>query len=110
MRPNNIEGLKNHLNKIIIGKSLNDAEVSKFLTHATSYPAIKTHLWIDLYLNYTVIKSGNKPAKDKTDDLRHLIDASYCSTLVTNDKLLTLIAQQIRPQTEILTFEDLIKS
>jgi hypothetical protein len=44
MSPNNTGELKTHLNKIIIGKSLTDAEILKFLTHVTSYPAIKTHL------------------------------------------------------------------
>lgn len=106
--PSNTEELKTHLNKIV-GKSLTDAEILKFRTNIASYPAIKTNLLIDLYLNYTVIKNGNKPAKDKIDDLRHLIDASYCSVLVTNDQKLTLIAREISPETEILTFEDLIK-
>lgn len=103
----NIEQLRPQINEHI-DENLTVQELMKFLTETTSYPALNTLLRTNLYLNYKALKDGNRPAKGNTDDFRHLIDASYCSSLVTNDAKLTSIASEICPELEIITFENLI--
>lgn len=106
---NNVQQVKSHIQQHI-EEMLSDKAIIKLLTQINSYPALKTLIRVDLYLNYLVISTGNRPSKDKTDDFRHLVDSSYCSSLVTNDTRLTSIAREINPEIEIITLEKLISS
>lgn len=109
MNPTNISKVISHIYQHT-EENLTNTETMKFLSEPNSYPALKTLIRAELYLNYLVLTSGNRPAKDKTDDFRHLIDSSYCSALVTNDVKFTSIAPQINGEIEIITFENVVSS
>jgi|GEM_PF-4596808 len=59
------------------------------------------------YFNYLTIKNPQQKFKHQ-DDFRHLIDSSYCTTLVSNDKKLKRYAAEINPNIEIIEFESIL--
>lgn len=60
-------------------------------------------------MSYLARNYKSPPSKDKTDDFRHLIDASLCSYFVTDEKKLKKHADYIIPELKIMTFDELIE-
>ena len=73
------------------------------------FPAIRSTLRSHVYLCYICIKHKSVPRKDKIDDYRHIIEASYCDIFVTNDTQLSRTVSRINPDLEVLKGSDLIK-
>jgi hypothetical protein len=97
--------------KNIITSSVNvnmtDIEVNTILDNQLSYPALYCLIRAQLFFNYAIRVSGGRPAKDKTDDLRHVIDASYCSIFVSNDSKLLRDISKINPNVAPIKFENI---
>lgn len=87
---------------------LNHKEVDNFIRHKSHYSALRTLIYSNLYFNFIAMKYKTRPGKDKTDDLRHLIDSSYCATLLSNDEQLLKIANDINPDIEVLSWNKLL--
>lgn len=97
--------------KNIIRSSVNvnmtEVEVNTILDNQLSYPALYCLIKAQLFFNYAIRASGGRPAKDKTDDLWHVIDASYCSIFVSNDNKLLRDISKINPNIEPIKFENI---
>lgn len=60
----------------------------KLILKINDLAVIKTAIRANLYMSYLARNYKSPPSKDKTDDFRHLIDASLCSYFVTDEKKL----------------------
>ena len=67
-----------------------------------SFPAIRSTVRSNIYLCWICVNHQNIPKKDKYDDYRHIIEASYCDIFVTDDKQLSNTAPRINPDIEVL--------
>jgi hypothetical protein len=68
-----------------------------------SFPAIRTTLRSNVYLNAICIIHQHVPGKDKIDDYRHIIEASYCDIFVTDDAQLSRTIPRINPDLQVLS-------
>jgi hypothetical protein len=94
----------------ICQETLNKFYAEKLIFKINDLLVIKTAIRANLYMSYLARKYKSAPSKDKTDDFRHLIDASLCSYFVTDEKKLKEHADYIIPELEIMTFDELIES
>jgi hypothetical protein len=73
--------------KLRTNQSITEAECKIFLNNIDSYRALANSIKSDLYLNYCAARGGRP--QNSLNDLRHVIDSSYCHLFITNDKKLT---------------------
>lgn len=97
-----------HLIKEICHIKLTTLYAEKLILKLSDLAVIKTAIRANLYMSYLARNYKSPPSKDKTDDFRHLIDASLCSYFVTDEKKLKKHADYIIPELKIMTFDELI--
>ena len=78
------------------------SEASEIAQRLDFFPAIRSAVRADLYMNFICIVHGNRPGFDKLDDYRHVIECSYCDALITGDNQLYRTANQINPDIEMV--------
>ena len=71
------------------------------------FPAIRSAVRADIYLNYICIVHVNTPGFDKLDDYRHVIEGSYCDVFVTGDNQLYKSANKINPNLEVISCNEI---
>ncbi len=94
----------------VFKKKLDDTLSKKLSTDIDNFKVIRTAFRANLYMSFIARKHKTPPALDKTDDFRHLIDASLCSYLVTDDNNLRKYAKLINPELKVITFDHLIEN
>mgnify|MGYP000107864537 CR=1 FL=1 len=67
---------------------LNNSEASELAAQIDNYPMLKSIVMANLYMVFIAIAHKVTPAPDKTDDHRHVIEASYCDAFITEEKQL----------------------
>lgn len=67
---------------------VSDHEAVLLAKQLDEFPAIRSTVRANLYLMWICVSHGAIPSADKLDDYRHVIEASYCDVLVTNDEQL----------------------
>ncbi|VEB39078.1 Uncharacterised protein [Legionella sainthelensi] len=92
----------------LCNKQLNLVEAESLMLKLDQFKAIKTAIRANLYMNFHAIKFKKPPSKDKTDDFRHLIDASLCTYFVTDDERLKNNIPSIIPELKVIKFSELI--
>jgi hypothetical protein len=65
---------------------LNLGEAKRITERLDELPALRSTVRANIYWNWIHIIAEKKPAADKTDDPRHIIDASYCDAFMTSDE------------------------
>ncbi|MBY0545024.1 MAG: hypothetical protein K2Q14_05690 [Gammaproteobacteria bacterium] len=89
-----------------------DLILIKFVIHISTYPTLRALLLYHLYLDFLTEKSlqpQNLLKKDKFTDGVQIIEASYCSALITNDKdLANLHTKNLNPNITPIYFPNLI--
>jgi hypothetical protein len=96
--------------KEICHETLNILYAEKLILKINDLAVVKTAIRANLYMSYLARNSKSSPSKDKTDDFRHLIDASLCSYFITDEKKLKKHADYIIPELKIMTFDELIEA
>ncbi|CZH38803.1 hypothetical protein SDA22_10100 [Legionella pneumophila serogroup 1] len=92
----------------LCNEQLNPVEAENLILKLDQFKAIKTAIRANLYMCFLARNHKTAPSKDKTDDFRHLIDASLCTYFATDDNNLIKYARIIIPELRIMTFADLI--
>ncbi len=72
-----------------------------------SFPAIRSTVRANLYLWAVPWMNNVGASRDKTDDLRHVIEASYSDVFVTGDRQLANTVPSIHPNLRVLTWREL---
>jgi hypothetical protein len=88
-------------------KTISENKCLKLIENQNSFPALINTIKGDLYLNHAYANK-RKPYK-LLNDLRHIIDSSYCMYFITNDKNLKKIMNGINPQIDCKDLAWLIK-
>jgi hypothetical protein len=72
------------------------------------FPTLRTIARANAYLSTTPIAHRRRPALDKIDDYRHVIEASYCQVFITADEQLARTAPKLHPDLRVVRFAELI--
>lgn len=91
----------------ILKGGINAIEAKELALRLDSFPALRSTVRANLYLCFIHIVHSTSPAKDKIDDYRHLIDASYSSAVITDDTQLHKTSPRINPTLNVLSWGDL---
>jgi len=96
----------------LIYRSLNGKvslpEALELAKRMSSFPAIRSTARSHAYLSAICIIHKDVPGRDKLDDYRHIIEASYCDVFVTNDGQLSRTIPHIDPDQTVLLWDDLV--
>jgi hypothetical protein len=84
------------------------AEALELTKRMPSFPAIRATARSNVYLSAICIIHKDVPSKDKLDDYRHIIEASYCDVFVTNDAQLSRTIPHINPDQTVLLWDELM--
>jgi hypothetical protein len=88
---------------------LSDADVLKLTSNWKDYPALRTLVRTKMYWRFLTETHGIIPTRDRFEDSFILIEASYCSALVSCDNnLVTKHAKNINPYIDPINFNDLL--
>lgn len=61
-------------------------DATNLFNNINNFPAFRTSLYSQFYLNFSIIKNGDTPREDRFTDSLQVISASYFSIMLTNDK------------------------
>lgn len=88
---------------------LNDQEIIKLIDNLISYPALRTLLYVHLYLEFLTETNGETPAEDRFTDGLIMIESSYCTVIISNDEaFMRKHAKNINAHIETISLKELI--
>lgn len=90
--------------------TLTMSDIVKFANDSESYPALRSAIFRNLYLQYSSNKHGDAPSLDKFSDFSILAESSYCSAILTNETKLKEHFNQISPNICVMKFDELKRS
>ena len=65
---------------------LADKEIIKFIDNQTSYPALRTLIYVYLYLEFLTETNNATPSEDRFTDALVMIEGAYCTTIISDDE------------------------
>ena len=86
----------------IVDRGISASEAAALSGQLARLPAIRSAVRANLYLMWICISKKACPAFDKLDDYRHIIEASYCDAIITQDRQLLRTVRKINPWLEPL--------
>jgi hypothetical protein len=96
--------LKNYFQKDIViflmalpDLSLSSNQAEHIAANLEKFPAICGSLYFWWYAYFICLSDNRIPSNDKANDLRHLVEASYCQFFFTNDRQLYRQIPFLRP-------------
>ena len=89
---------------------ISDAEARELHARLNEFPALRSAVRANVYYSAIHIIHQTTPAKDKLDDPRHVIDASYCSVFVSEDSQLKKRVSFINPDLKVRALDELVRS
>jgi len=96
-----------HIVRAIIDRDLSVTEASEMVARLDSFPATRNAIRANVYLMFIMITKHAKPGKDKLDDYRHMIEASYCAAFVTADNQQIGAAPFICPELTLIPWSQI---
>jgi hypothetical protein len=91
----------------ILGNRITRSDATELRVRLTDFPALCSTVRANLYLWTIPLVHDVGAARDKTDDYRHIIEASYADVFVTGDRQLAQTVPRIHSGLDILTWETL---
>lgn len=88
--------------------NFNKELMEDFISNIAKYPALRTFLYSNLYLDFIAQKNPDPPAKDKFPDCLQIIEGSYCTYFVSNDTWHINSGNRINPNVIFIRPGDLI--
>jgi len=92
----------------MLNRKVTKLEARELNMRLNSFPAIRTTAMANAYMTSISIIHRDAPAKDRIDDFRHLIEASYCDVFITGDTQLGKAVQYINPELEVVWWNEFI--
>ena len=90
-----------------LGNQVTQLEAAEIHARLDTFVALRSAVRADLYLWAISLMHDAGWARDKTDDYRHVIEASYAELFITGDEQLARTAPRLHPQLQILTWGQL---
>lgn len=72
--------------KVLINKIITKEDVINLFENIQKFPALRTSLYSQFYLNFLIIKNGATPREDRFTDSLQVIAASYFSLIIADDR------------------------
>lgn len=92
----------------VLGARAKNREPERLHARLEEFPLIQTIVRANLYMwAIPFVSGGPGPSADKSDDYRHVIEASYCSVFITGDSQLARTAPRLNPHLSVLTWDAL---
>lgn len=91
----------------LLGSRVPSSEAVEFRSRLDEFPALRSAVRANLYLWAIPLMHDAGASRDKNDDYRHVIEASYDEVLVTGDEQLARTAPRIHPGLRILPWREL---
>lgn len=82
------------------------AEAQELAAQAPSFPAISAATRANVYLHFIMIVNCVRPGRDKLDDYKHCVEASYCEAFVTADRQQAGAMRAICPSIQVQEWND----
>jgi hypothetical protein len=90
-----------------LGTRVTRSEAAEIHVKLAAFPALQSAVRADLYLWAIPLMHDAGGSRDKTDDYRHVVEASYAKVFITGDGQLARTTQRIQPNLRVLTWEEL---
>ncbi len=87
------------------GDTISALDAKRLAESIADYPAVRSLVMANCYLTSICISQQVVPGADRVFDFRHVIDASYCDSLITFDKGLANAAPTINPDLGVFWFD-----
>jgi hypothetical protein len=81
----------------LLGSRVTPSEAVEFRSRLEEFPALRSAVRANLYLWAIPLMHDAGASRDKNDDYRHVVEASYAAALVTGDEQLARTAPRIHP-------------
>lgn len=94
----------------VLRGQISDAEAHELHARLNEFPVLRSTVRANVYYSAIHIIYQTIPAKDKLDDPRHVIDASYCCVLVSEDSQLKKRVKFINPDLQVRALNELVHS
>lgn len=82
-------------------------EAKEIFARFDTFPTIRTTTRANLYLWAIPLMNQVAPSRDKLDDYRHIIEASYSHAFLTGDEQLARTVPRINPGQRVFTWADI---
>jgi hypothetical protein len=83
------------------------SEAAELHARLNEFPALRSSVRANLYQWAVPLIHDTGASRDKNDDYRHVIEASYCQALVTGDEQLARTTPRLHPELPIVTWDEL---
>ncbi len=84
----------------ILAGNISAQQAARVANNLNDFPILRSIVMANIYLFFVAITHKNVPAKDKVDDHRHVIEASYCDAFLTEESQLLSNVRKINPDLE----------
>jgi hypothetical protein len=91
----------------ILGNRATSSEADELDARLNTFLALRSTVRAKLYLWAIPLMHGVGFSRDKNDDYRHVIEASYAEVFVTGDGQLAQTVPRIHPGLQVLTWDEL---
>ena len=89
---------------------IDNAMAARLAAHLPELPAIRSTVRANIYYSWVCISQRIAPARDRLDDFREIIEASYCDAFVTSDRKLLKATPLINPSLEAMSGDALFET
>ena len=91
----------------LFGNRVSVSEAAEMHARLNEFPALRSTVRANLYQWAVPLIHDTGAARDKNDDYRHVIEASYCEALVTGDEQLARTTPRLHPGLLVVTWSEL---
>jgi hypothetical protein len=91
----------------LLSNRVSVSEAAELHARLNEFPALRSTVRANLYLWAVPLIHDTGAARDKNDDYRHVIEASYCQALATGDGQLARTTSKLHPGLVIVTWSEL---
>ena len=91
----------------VLGNRVTGSEAVEMHARLDAFPALRSTVRANLYLWAIPLMHDAGASRDKSDDYRHVIEASYAEVFVTGDEQLARTVPRIHPGLDVLTWKEL---
>lgn len=95
--------------KFLTNKTVLIYYAKNFIKNINNFPALRTALYSQFYLNFLLIKNLTTPSEDKFTDSLQVISSSYSTAIISDDKyLIKTLAPAVNPDIQLLEISKII--
>lgn len=91
---------------LIMKGAINRFEARQMVNSIDNYPALRSGIRANIYLCQICVLNEQVPGKDRVDDFRQVIEASYSDSIIMEDQRFMNSVKRINPNLTIVSLRD----